>query len=48
METEVLECGCEKHLIGNRYIWVNCEEHEEGLLETKSSNKEFKIFFKKE
>ena len=31
METlVVLECGCERELINGKWVWVYCEEHEEG------------------
>lgn len=29
METEVLECGCEREVVNGRVFWVLCDEHDE-------------------
>lgn len=28
METEKLDCGCEKELINGKFIWIYCDEHD--------------------
>jgi len=49
METEVLPCGCEKTLIGYKWVWVHCDEHEEeDVEEIRTANKDFKMFFRRE
>jgi hypothetical protein len=50
MEPEVLECGCEKHVFDNgKVVWIYCDDHEEETIqEIRTSNKTFKMLFRRE